>query len=604
MHIFTFDLETHLFSPGNMAPRPVCLTTTNSLFVGPDMTDVLEGALRSDATIIGHNVQFDFAVVLAHWPHLAQSVWAAYAAGRVQCTKIRAMLLDIAEHGHVKPKGYSLQALAKKYLDVDLDKDTWRTGYADLEGVPLDQWPQGAIDYAINDAKYTEDLYNLQAEATKNYPGFQEEATRQATYGFALHLMSVWGVHTDGKLVKELKNSLQNSITEAEVAMQTAGLIRPDGTKDMQTIRALVEKSYPDKVPRTPKGQIKTGADVLENCNHPALKAMVEHNAASKILSTYVLHYEAGVTAPIHSRYSLVGSGRTSCSNPNWQNQPRLPGIRECIIPRPGRLLVACDYDSQELRTLAQAALDIVGWSKLAQRYQQNPDFDPHTALASQLMKISEARALELKTQGDKTLKKYRQHSKAANFGFPGGMGAKGFVGYADAMGIALTIREAEGLRNTWLATWPEMERYLAWITMQTNSGSARLTLPRSKRRRGACGFCDGSNYYFQGLAADASKTAAFMVARKCYNDPASPLWGCRPIIFIHDEIIMEAPADRAPEAAEELAKVMMEAMQIWTPDIPARASPALMHRWHKEAETVRDQTGRLIPWTPPAATK
>ncbi len=598
--MFVFDLETHLFSPGNMAPKPVCLSTPTGIYT-TDAADQLQQALEGRGPLVGHNVQYDFAVALGHWPHLASLIWKAYESGRVQCTAIREKLLDIASEGFAKKKGYSLARIARDRFKMELDKTTWRMDYAGLEGVPLEDWPSGAKQYAIDDAKTTARLFIVQAQDARQlkYNAFDKEAARQSSYGFVLQLMSIWGVRTDRDRVDPLEKTLRDRIRTAEQVMRTANLLRPDGSKNLAFIRALIEKSYPGPVPRTAKKAVSTSAETIEKCNHSALQAMVDHAAASKILSTYVEPYKAGIKEPIHCRYNvLVGSGRTSCSEPNWQNQPRLPGIRECIIPRPGYVFVACDYDSQELRTLAQSCVDLIGKSNLAKRYQDNPAFDPHTALAAQLLKIPEAEALRRKAAGDKELKAYRQHAKAANFGFPGGMGAEGFVDYAHIMGIKMDVHDAKRLRNKWIDTWPEMERYLAWIGT-AKRGAATLTLPRSGRKRGQCGYCDGANFFFQGLAADASKSAAFLVAKKCYNDRKSALWGCRPIIFVHDEIIMEAPEAQAPEAAEELAKTMMDAMQIWTPDVPVTASPALMRRWHKEAEPVRDSTGRLIPWTP-----
>ena len=76
-----------------------------------------------------------------------------------------------------------------------------------------------------------------------------------------------------------------------------------------------------------------------------------------------------------------------------------------------------------------------------------------------------------------------------------------------------------------------------------------------------------------------------------------SPMHGGRPWCFVHDEVICELPEDSAAEAAETQKMLMEEAMQPWTPDVPARSSVSLMRRWTKGAEPVRDESGRLIPW-------
>ena len=63
----------------------------------------------------------------------------------------------------------------------------------------------------------------------------------------------------------------------------------------------------------------------------------------------------------------------------------------------------------------------------------------------------------------------------------------------------------------------------------------------------------------------------------------------------MHDEIILEAPEDRAPEAAEELAQVMVEEMSPYLPDVGISADPWCSRVWSKSVETVREEGGRLV---------
>ena len=115
---------------------------------------------------------------------------------------------------------------------------------------------------------------------------------------------------------------------------------------------------------------------------------------------------------------------------------------------------------------------------------------------------------------------------------------------------------------------------------------------------RGGVTFTDAANGYFSGLAADASKRALWRVTRACFDTSlASPLLGFHPWAFIHDEVICEGPEDRAPEAAEEMRRLMEAEMQVYTPHVPAVASPQLFRAWSKKAEPVRDRGGRLVLW-------
>jgi DNA polymerase I-like protein with 3'-5' exonuclease and polymerase domains len=69
--------------------------------------------------------------------------------------------------------------------------------------------------------------------------------------------------------------------------------------------------------------------------------------------------------------------------------------------------------------------------------------------------------------------------------------------------------------------------------------------------------------------------------------------------MLVHDEIVIEAPEERAHEAAMELARLMIVAMKMWCPDVPARASPVVSRCWSKDAEQVWEN-GQLVPWDLP----
>jgi hypothetical protein len=42
--------------------------------------------------------------------------------------------------------------------------------------------------------------------------------------------------------------------------------------------------------------------------------------------------------------------------------------------------------------------------------------------------------------------------------------------------------------------------------------------------------------------------------------------------------------------------------MNVFTPDVPSKAEPALMPRWYKAAKAKYDEDGFLVPWEPQAA--
>jgi len=193
-----------------------------------------------------------------------------------------------------------------------------------------------------------------------------------------------------------------------------------------------------------------------------------------------------------------------------------------------------------------------------------------------------------------------RQLAKAANFGYPGGLGAQSFRAYAWAgYGVDLTVAQAEQLKQRWMGVTPEAAPYFAAIHHRMHQLSNTITVHQvhSGRRRGRCTFTQACNTLFQGLAADGAKEALYWVVREMLLDRGSELYGSRVAAFIHDELLGEHPEENAGPAAQRMSAVMRECMELWTPSVPQVVKPTLMRRWDKKAKPVFDDTGTLVPW-------
>ena len=103
-------------------------------------------------------------------------------------------------------------------------------------------------------------------------------------------------------------------------------------------------------------------------------------------------------------------------------------------------------------------------------------------------------------------------------------------------------------MKRTFVATYPEMSRYWRKITDSLSDGGGSFTaaLVRSGRIRGGLGFPNGCNYFFQGPVADGAKRAFYLLTRESRLEPGSPVYGSKPLILMHDEIISEGPVDLA----------------------------------------------------------
>lgn len=275
--------------------------------------------------------------------------------------------------------------------------------------------------------------------------------------------------------------------------------------------------------------------------------------------------------------------------------------VRQCFVPRPGYVFIQGDYPSLELHTLGQACLDLVGYSTLATSI--NAGIDPHTALAAKILGMSYEQGAKLKKSKDKDFDMARQTAKVANFGLPGGLGVEKFVFFAKkSYKVVLTPERAKELKQQWLAQWPEMKEYFAFIRKLVDNPKKLATLRhlRSNRWRSGATYTAAANSFFQGLGADAACHALWLVQKECYAVPTSPLFGTRCVNFVHDEIIAESPVDVAPEAAVRLGQVMADGANPWLPGCPFEPiETLLMTRWSKSAEPLKDANGRLTPWSP-----
>lgn len=395
----------------------------------------------------------------------------------------------------------------------------------------------------------------------------------------------------------------------------------------MQTGRVLISA-----VPRTETGLIAKGRDSLIESDDATLIEYAEWGAKSKVIKTYVPF----LRQPNNIRPNvLVETGRTSYRGV-IQLLPRDMGVRECLEAREGYYYLSCDYGQLELFTHAESCKRLGLPSKLAE--DLNNGVDVHVKLAAMMMGITYQEGLQKHLEKDPLFKLFRQAAKAVNYGFPGGMGAATLViasrddssirtgkfrglrfcmtvgGRDDCGNEKVTewkrrplpptckkcIEVAEDLRNLWFAAWPENRYYFKLIGDLTDRQDFMIQHV-SKRRRGGVYFTNAANGYFQGLAADGAKHALRRVSRECYCIENSPLFGTRPIGFFHDEIFCETPIEKARRAGDRLAEIMVETMREYVPSVAENltAEPTLMRFWDKNAETVRDSSGKLMVWEP-----
>jgi len=126
--------------------------------------------------------------------------------------------------------------------------------------------------------------------------------------------------------------------------------------------------------------------------------------------------------------------------------------------------------------------------------------------------------------------------------------------------------------------------------TVMSVAGSASV-LTLSGRLRAKATYSARHNTVFQGLAADGAKIALWKLWRA----------GFRIVNFIHDQVLIEVPADSDLKAqAEQIREHMIRGMKEVVPDVRVDVSYAATKRWYKDAEAEWDEKGkRLLLWHP-----
>lgn len=259
---------------------------------------------------------------------------------------------------------------------------------------------------------------------------------------------------------------------------------------------------------------------------------------------------------------------------------PRKGGIRECIQARPGYVLSSVDWAAGELMTLAQSAIETVGYSRLADALNKN--LDVHLALAGTLAGKSYDVMLAAKKAHEKWVDPFRQVGKKSNFGFGGRMGELTFVlkpcrgdtdlftpceagplvrnlgtkdkpkyvrGYAGVRPCIMLdgadhcggpgemvmeyydrpcppvckrcLAAGKRAREAWYNQWPEMREFHAYVKAKSNgpvgpSGTFEINYPGITR--GGLDLNNATNGYFQIRLAQAAKAAFCQIQRECLD--------------------------------------------------------------------------------------
>ena len=305
---------------------------------------------------------------------------------------------------------------------------------------------------------------------------------------------------------------------------------------------------------KTKGGQASTSQQTLEKLagQHPVVDSILQYRKLEKMRSTYLdpLPRLVDPQGRIHTTFNqkATATGRLSSSNPNLQNIPvRGPlgkRMRSCFIAGPGRLLVSADYSQVELRVLAHVSQD----PALLEAFRNGEDIHARTA------------ALVYDLPPDQVSPDQRRNAKTINFGLIYGMGAQKL-----AQELKISTTQAKDFIARYFERLQGLKEFYEGVEASarkhgfvTTLGGRRRLLPGINSASGqaaALARRQAINTVIQGSAADIIKLAMLAVAR----DERLRELDARLLLQVHDELLLEVPADAAEEAGALVARLMQD---------------------------------------------
>jgi len=304
-----------------------------------------------------------------------------------------------------------------------------------------------------------------------------------------------------------------------------------------------------------------TDAETLESLRpyHTIISDILSYRQIAKLRGTYgdPLANQADENGRIHTKLNQTGTatGRLASSDPNLQNIPVRMDIgrelRKYFIADEGYVLIDADYSQIELRILSVLAND----ETMMNAFIGGEDI--HTSVAAQVFGIDE----------DDVTPELRRRAKAVNFGIVYGIGE-----FSLAKDLGITRKMAKEYIQNYLATYRGVDIYLKNTVEEAKKAGYTTTffgrrrnipeLSSANHNLRAFGERVAMNSPIQGTAADVIKIAMIRVSRALRESGIE----AKLIMQVHDELIVEAKAECADQAAEILVREMENAVKFAVP--------------------------------------
>lgn len=375
--------------------------------------------------------------------------------------------------------------------------------------------------------------------------------------------MEEWGIRVDPQKLHELSASFEErlAVLEAkifELSGETFNIASPK-----QLGEVLFEKLGWPSGKRGKSGAFQTSADVLERFareGRPLAELLLEWRHLSKLKSTYsdaLVRQISPEDQRIHTTYAMAETttGRLSSLSPNLQNIPARTAegklIRNAFVAEKGYIFISLDYSQIELRLLAH----IAHVPQLVEAFFENRDI--HLSTAMDVFGLP----------AEQVTDDHRRQAKTINFGILYGMSAFGL-----AQQLSLARAQAQRYIDRYFQTYPGIHAYIEQtLAYGREHGFVRTLWGRrcfipgllsSHRQEKMAAERQAINAPLQGSSADIIKRAMILIDA-CIREQCV---GARLLLQVHDEVVLEVPADKADAWEPLFREKMQEAAQLSVP--------------------------------------
>ncbi|MGH7583285.1 MAG: DNA polymerase I [Gemmatimonadales bacterium] len=518
-------------------------------------------ALLEDPSVpkAGHNVKYDVQVLRRA---------GVTVAGVVYDSMVASFVLDPSRRSH------GIDALSVEFLSRTMTQYTDLTGKGKAQ-IPFAEVPVAhAAAYCGADSATVLSLYRHFGPELERAGGVSLFEKIEMPLIPVLTDMEWIGIRIDSDTFARLGGELSHDLEVlAQEIRGAAGGKELNLNSPRQLAVILFEELGLPVLKKTRTGA-STDAEVLEqlaDLGHELPRLILGYRELQKLKSTYVDVLPLKVnksTGRIHTSFSQVGAqtGRLSSSDPNLQNipvrTPRGEAIRRGFVPESGWKFIVADYSQIELRLMAHLSHD----PAFTRAFQEGLDIHRQTAAIIFGVPLEDVTA------------EMRSRAKTTNFGIIYGQGPMALskqlgIPFDEAREfIAGYFTRFAGVR-AYLDRQVELARHQGYV--ETLFGRRRF-IPELRDRNfnlRAFGERTAQNTPLQGSAADLIKIAMIRIHRAL---PAAGL-SARMVLQVHDELVIEAPAAEAADAAQIVREHMEGAAHL---DVPLVVTVGIGDNW------------------------